>query len=63
MAGIENRHIVLFRKCINRREKTCEILLCVDVLFSVCGKEDILIRLQTKAVKNIALLDFIKIHA
>ena len=57
MAGIENRHIVLFRHLINRREERQEILLRVNVFLPMGGKQDIFLRFQSQLIQNIRLLD------
>ena len=42
MARVKDRHIILLRHPINRREETGEILLRVDVFLPMGGEQDIL---------------------
>lgn len=61
MATVEDGHVVLFRHLVDSREKRHKVLLCVDVLLTVSGKEDILAFLQTKTLMNVACLYLSKV--
>ena len=57
MTAVEDRHVVLFCHLVDSREKRHKVLLCVDVLLTVSGKEDILALLQAEALVDIAGLN------
>ena len=50
VAGIQDRHIVLFRHRIDGRKERKEVFLRVDILFAVRREQDILLGLQMKAL-------------
>ena len=58
MAGIQDRHVVLFCHLINGREQRIEVLLCVDVLLAVRGQQNVLSLLQAKAGVDVGGLYF-----
>lgn len=53
MAAVEDGHVVLFCHVVDSIEERKEVLLCVDVFFTVSRKENILALLQTKTLVNI----------
>ena len=61
MAAVQHRHIVLLRHFVDGSEEAHEILLCVDVLLPVGGKQNVLSLFQPQAGVDIAGLDFRKV--
>ncbi len=57
MAAVENWHIIFLCHCIDGVEKTEEVLLGVNVLFTVGAEQDVFALLESKALVNIAGLD------
>ena len=57
MAGIQDRHVVLFCHLINSCEEGIEVLLCVDVLLAMRGQQNILALLQSKAGVDVGRLN------
>ena len=58
MAAVQHGHIVLFRHLVDGREKAGEILLRVDVLLPVGGKQNVLALFQSQAGVDVAGFDF-----
>ena len=54
MATIEDWHVVLLCHTVDGVEEGEEVLLGVDVLLAMGGKEDILAFLQAEALVNVA---------
>lgn len=61
MAAIQHGHIVLLRHFIDGSKKAHEILLRVDVLLPVGGKQNVLALFQSQAGVNVAGLDFLQV--
>ncbi len=57
MAAVEDRHIVLLCHFVDGIEEGEEVLLCVDVLFSVRREQDVFSLFQSKTLVNIAGFD------
>ena len=57
MTGIEDRHVVLFRHAVDRREQAREVLLRVDVLLAMCGEQDVLALCKSQPGVDVARLD------
>ena len=62
MAGVENRHIVLFRQSVDGGEQAQEVLFGVDVLLPVGGQQNILVLFQSQTLQHVAFLDLLQIH-
>ena len=61
MAAVQHGHIVLLRHFIDGSKKAHEILLRVDVLLPVGGKQNVLALFQSQAGVNVAGLDFLQV--
>ena len=61
MAAVQHGHIVLLRHFIDGSKKAHEILLRVDVLLPVGGKQNVLALFQSQAGVDIAGLDFLQV--
>ena len=61
MAAVEDRHIIFLCHCIDGVEETQEVLLGVDVLFSVSAEQNVFALLKSKALVNVAGLNLGKI--
>ena len=61
MAAVQHGHVVLFRHFIDGRKEAYEILLCVDVLLPVGGKQNVLALFQSQAGVDVAGLDFLQV--
>ena len=58
MAAVQHRHIVLFRHLVDGSEQAHEVLLRVDILLPVGGKQNVLVLLQSQAGVDVAGFDF-----
>lgn len=58
MAAVQHGHVVLLRHFIDGSEQAYEVLLRVDVLLPVGGKQNVLALFQSQAGVNVAGLDF-----
>lgn len=58
MAAVQHGHVVLFRHFIDGRKEAYEVLLRVDVLLPVGGKQNVLALFQSQAGVDVAGLDF-----
>ena len=58
MAAVQHGHVVLLRHFIDGRKEAYEVLLRVDVLLPVSGKQNVLALLQSQAGVDIAGFDF-----
>ena len=61
MAAVQHGHIVLLRHFIDGSKKAHEILLRVDVLLPVGGKQNVLSLFQSQAGVDITGLDFLQV--
>ena len=61
MAAVQHGHIVLLRHFIDGSKKAHEILLRVDVLLPVGGKQNVLALFQSQAGVDITGLDFLQV--
>ncbi len=57
MAGVEDRHVVLLRHLIDRRKERREVLLRIDILFTVRGEEDVFSLRQSEPSVNVRRFD------
>ena len=57
VAGVKDRHIVLFGDLVNSAEEREEVLFGIDVLFPMCREEDILSLFKAEASVNVACLN------
>ena len=62
MAGVQDRHIILFCQRIDGGEQAQEVLFGVDVLLTVGGQQNILVLFQSQTLQHIAFLDLLQIH-
>ncbi len=58
MATVQHRHVVLFRHLVDGRKEAYKVLLRVDVLLPVGGKQNVLALFQSQAGVDVAGLDF-----
>ena len=58
MAGVEDRHIVLFRHLVDGGEQRGKVLLGVDVLLAVGRQQNVLALLETQTLVDVGCLDF-----
>ena len=58
VAAVQHRHVVLFRHLVDGRKEAYEVLLRVDILLPVGGKQNVLALFQPQAGVDIAGLDF-----
>ena len=61
MAAVQHGHIVLLRHFIDGSKKAHEILLRVDVLLPVGGKQNVLSLFQSQTGVDVACLDFLQV--
>ena len=61
MAAVEDWHIIFLSHCIDGIEETEEVLLGVDVLFTMSAEQNVFALLKSKALVNVAGLDLGKI--
>ena len=61
MAAVQHGHIVLLRHFIDGSEQAYEVLLRVDVLLPVGGKQNVLSLFQSQAGVDITGLDFLQV--
>ena len=61
MAGVEDRHIVLFRHLVDGGEQRGKVLLGVDILLAVGRQQNVLALLETQTLVDIGRLDFSQI--
>ena len=61
MAAVEDGHIVLLCHCIDGIEEREEVLLSVDVLFSMCRQQDVFSLLKAKTLVHITCLNLSKV--
>ena len=61
MAAVQHGHIVLLRHLIDGRKKAYKVLLRVDILLPVGGKQNVLALFQSQAGVDVAGLDFGKV--
>ena len=62
MAGVQDRHIILFCQRIDGSEQTQEVLFRVDVLLTVGRQQNVLVLLQSQTLQHVAFLDLLQIH-
>ena len=61
MAGVEDRHIVLFGHLVDGGEQRGKVLLGVDILLAVGRQQNVLALLETQTLVDIGRLDFFQI--
>ena len=61
MAGVEDRHIVLFGHLVDGSKERGEVLLGVDILLTVGGEQDVFAFLKPQTRVNVRCLDFLEI--
>ena len=61
MAAVQHGHVVLFRHFIDGRKEAYEVLLRVNILLPVGGKQNVLALFQSQAGVDIAGLDFLQV--
>ena len=61
MAAVQHGHIVLLRHFIDGSEQAYEVLLRVDILLPVGGKQNVLALFQSQAGVDVAGFDFLQI--
>ena len=61
MAAVQHGHVVLLRHFIDGSKEAYEVLLRVDVLLPVGGKQNVLALFQSQAGVNVAGLDFLQV--
>ena len=61
MAGVENRHIVLFGHLVDGGEQRGKVLLGVDVLLAVGRQQNVLALLETQTLVDVGRLNFFQI--
>ena len=61
MAAVEHGHVILLRHFIDGRKEAYKVLLRVDVLLPVGGKQNVLALFQSQAGVDVAGLDFVQV--
>ena len=61
MAAVQHGHVVLLRHFIDGSEQAYEVLLCVDILLPVGGKQNVLALFQSQAGVDVAGFDFLQV--
>lgn len=61
MAAVQHGHIILLRHFVDGRKEAYKVLLRVDVLLPVGGKQNVLALFQSQAGVDIAGLDFLQV--
>ena len=61
MAGVQNRHIVLFCHFIDCSEQRIEVFLGVDIFFPMGRKQNIFTLFQSQTSMNVGCFDFVQI--
>ena len=61
MAAVEHGHVILLRHFIDGRKEAYKVLLRVDILLPVGGKQNVLALFQSQAGVDIAGLDFLQV--
>ena len=63
VAGVQDRHVVFLRECVDGGEQAREVRLRVDVLLAVGGQQHVALGLQTELGEDVGGLDLIQICA
>ena len=63
MAGVQDRHVVFLRECVDGGEQAREVRLRVDVLLAVGGQQHVALGLQAELGEDVGGLDLIQICA
>ena len=61
MAAVQHGHVVLLRHFIDGSKEAYEVLLRVDILLPVGGKQNVLALFQSQAGVDVAALDFLQV--
>ena len=61
MAAVQHGHVVLFRHFVDGSEQAYEVLLRVDILLPVGGKQNVLSLFQSQAGVDVAGLNFLQV--
>ena len=61
MAAVQHGHVILLRHFVDGRKEAYKVLLRVDVLLPVGGKQNVLALFQSQAGVNVAGLDFLQV--
>ena len=61
VATVEDRHVVFLCHLVEGCEERCEVLLCIDILLTVCLEKDVLALFEAKACVNVACLNLCKV--
>ena len=63
VAGVQDRHVVLFGQGVDRGEQAREVRLGVDVLLAVGGQQHVALGLQAELGEDIRSLDLVQVGA
>lgn len=63
VAGVQDRHVVPLRQCVDRGEQAREVRLGVDVLLAVGGQQHVALGLQSELGEDVGGLDLFQVGA
>ena len=62
MAGIQDRHVILFRHPVNRGEKAEEVSVVINVFFAMSREEDVFAFFEAEALMDVGSHDLVEVH-